>query len=70
MTLIEENTELLNSLPTLTGDSARLAHRLSETTLRLEAIISQAQAQFNAGDRYAIFNKQTIQSLDRSIRDS
>ncbi len=35
MDLIEENKTLLNSLPNLTGDMARLAHRLAETTNRL-----------------------------------
>jgi len=62
-TLIQENTDLLNSLPSLTGDAARLAHRLSVTTDRLEAFISQAEAQFAAGNKHATFNRQTVLAL-------
>lgn len=67
-TLIDENTELLNSLKACDGDMARLAHRLSETTERLRAVLDQANAQFRAGDRHATFNRQTIESLNLSLR--
>ncbi len=40
MNLIEENNELLNRIKSATGDTARLAHRLSETTNRLEHLIN------------------------------
>lgn len=63
-TFIEETRELLNGLPSLTGDSARVAHRLSQAIDRLEAVISQANAQFNVGDRHATFNKNMIDNLN------
>lgn len=67
--IIKENKELLNRLPSLTGDAARLAHRLSVTTNRLEEILSQAEAQFRAGDRHATFSKQTIQALRMGLQN-
>lgn len=60
---IARSTELLNSIPAQTGDGARLAHRLSRALDKLEAIVSQADAQFKAGDTHATFNKQTIESI-------
>lgn len=60
----EEATNLINSLPACTGDTARLAHFLSEATNKLEAIFNQANAQFKAGDKHATFNKQTISRLE------
>jgi hypothetical protein len=33
----------------------------------LDSIISQAEAQFKAGDTYATFNKQTIEAIKRSV---
>lgn len=67
--LTEKNKELLNSLPPLTGTMAKLAFRLAETTLRLEMVLSQANAQFNAGDRHATFGKQTIESLNADFKE-
>lgn len=64
-TFISDCKTLLNSLPPLTGDAARLAHRLSQAVERLEAVVHQADAQFCAGDRYATFNKQTIAALNK-----
>jgi hypothetical protein len=63
-TFIQENSELLNSLPPLTGDAARLAHRLSQATDRLQAVIEQANAQFKVGDRHATFSKNFIDNLN------
>ncbi len=60
---IQDSTQLINSIPSCTGDTARLAHRLSQAIDKLEAIISQADAQFKAGDSHATFNKQTIDSI-------
>jgi len=36
---------------------------LEEAMARINAIVSQADAQFNAGDTHATFNKQTIDSI-------
>lgn len=66
MSIIEENEKLLKG-KTFTGDAARLAQRLSETSSRLEAVIAQAEAQFIAGDRHATFNRQTIEALKRGL---
>lgn len=60
---IEKSKELINSLSPLTGDGARLAYRLSGALDRLEAVVSQAEAQFAAGDTHATFNKQTIKAI-------
>lgn len=60
---IEESTKLINSIPACTGDMARLVHRLSRAIDKLETITSQANAQFNAGDSHATFNKQTIEAI-------
>lgn len=63
-TIIEENRTLIASIKQ--SDSllvAKLAVRLKETTERLEALTSQATAQFNAGDKHATFNKQTIHTV-------
>ena len=65
-TFLDEKTELLNNLPACTGDTARLAFALSQALNRLDAIISQAEAQFRAGDTHATFNKQTIESVKSS----
>jgi hypothetical protein len=67
MNIIQENRELLNTLSAVTGDVARLAHRLSETTNRLEAFISQAEAQFKVGDHHATFNQQFIQNIQLGL---
>lgn len=64
-TFIEDCNTLLKSLPTLTGDSVRLAHRLSEAVNRLEAVVSQANAQFKAGDRFATFNRNFIENINK-----
>jgi hypothetical protein len=40
-----------------------LWNETQELKARLEIITSQADAQFKAGDRYATFGKQTIDSL-------
>ena len=64
-TFIGDCQTLLDSLPTLTGDNARVALRLSRALNRLEDVISQAEAQFKAGDRHATFNRQTIEALNK-----
>jgi hypothetical protein len=69
MTITKENVELLNTIKSLTGDPARLAHRLAETSARLEAVIAQAEAQFAAGDRWATFNRQTIEALKKGLKE-
>lgn len=69
MNIVEENNKLINSIPSCTGDMARLSHRLSETTNRLEALISQANAQFKVGDKHATFNKQTIEAAQRGLME-
>ncbi len=63
-TFIGDCQTLLDSLPILTGDSARVALRLSCALNRLEGIINQAEAQFKAGDRHATFSRQTIEALN------
>ena len=65
MTIIEKNRELISSVA-FKGNSSKvseLASQLAETTDRLEALLSQADAQFKAGDRHASFNKQTIEKI-------
>jgi len=64
-TFIEECKELLNTIPVQTGDAARLGHRLSQAIDRLEAMVSQANAQFKVGDRYATFNKHFIENINK-----
>lgn len=59
----EETTRILNEVAPCGGTVARLANRLCETQARLDALIDQANAQFIAGDRYATFNRQTIDLL-------
>jgi len=63
-TFIQENNQLINSFPTLTGDMARLAFRLAQANDRLAAVIEQANAQFKVGDRYATFSKNFIDNLN------
>lgn len=65
--IIDENMELLNSLGPLTGDAARLAHRLNQTNDRLWGLLSQAQAQLMAGDKYATFNRHTIDKANEGL---
>jgi hypothetical protein len=62
---INDCNSLLNSLSAMTGDNARVAHRLSEAVNRLEAVISQAEAQFTVGDSHATFNKEFIRNLNK-----
>ena len=64
-TFIGDCQTLLDSLPTLTGDDARVALRLSRALNRLEDVISQAEAQFKAGDSRATFNRQAIEALNK-----
>jgi arsenate reductase-like glutaredoxin family protein len=64
MSIIEKNREIISSV-TFKDNSPKvseLAAQLSETTDRLDALLSQANAQFKAGDSHATFNKQTIES--------
>jgi hypothetical protein len=63
-TFTDDCKELLNSLPPATGDTARLAHRLSEAVTRLESFLGQANAQFKAGDTHATFNKSFIAAIN------
>lgn len=63
-TFVQENNQLINSFPALTGDMARLAHRLAQANDRLAAVIEQANAQFKVGDRHATFNKNFIDNLN------
>ena len=62
---IQEATSLLNSLPACTGETAHLAHFLSEAVNKLESVVSQADAQFRAGDSYATFNREFIRVLKK-----
>jgi uncharacterized protein len=64
-TFIEEKTELLNEISACDGDTAKLAHALSQALDRLQAVISQAEAQFKVGDRHATFNKNFIENLKK-----
>lgn len=42
------------------SDGLALVKALAQTTEKLEALLSQANAQFKAGNKHATFNKQTI----------
>ena len=64
-TFIGDCQTLLDSLPALTGDNARVAHRLCRALNRLENIINHAEAQFKVGDSYATFNRQSIEALNK-----
>ena len=64
-TFIEDKTELLNKTSACNGDAAKLAHALSEALDKLQSVISQAEAQFRAGDRHATFNKNFIEILKK-----
>jgi len=61
MTIIERNKQLLEKAKACSGTDAQILHALSQTTDALDALLSQAHAQFAAGDRHATFNKQTIE---------
>jgi hypothetical protein len=63
-TFIQENNELLNSLPMVTGDTARLAKRLAKATHLLACVIEQANDQFKVGYRRATFSKNFIDNLN------
>jgi hypothetical protein len=56
---------LLNKISACDGDAAKLAHALSQALDRLQAVISQAEAQFKVGDRHATFNKNFIENLKK-----
>ena len=62
-TFIAATHELLNTISACTGDTAQLAHRLSQVLDRLGAVVSQANAQFRVGDRYATFNQSFMTKL-------
>lgn len=68
-TFIEEKTELLNQIPACIGDTAKLAHALSQALDKLQSVISQAEAQFKVGDRHATFNKSFIETLKNQVDD-
>jgi hypothetical protein len=68
-TFSEKCVELINSIPSCDGDMARLAHRLSRAVNKLDAITSQANAQFKAGDTHATFNKQFIAAIESEGMD-
>lgn len=42
---IADSRELLNRLPSLTGDSARVAHRLSQAIDLLDALVTELELQ-------------------------
>ena len=63
-TFVEEATEILRSIPPSKSDEENMVHHALKAALeKLCIIIDQADAQFRAGDRYATFNKQTIDSI-------
>ena len=64
-TFIEETTELLNKNSCSPVHASKLAHALSQALDRLQAVISQAEAQFKVGDRHATFNKNFIENLKK-----
>ena len=64
-TFIEDKTELLNEISACKGDTAKLAHALSQALDKLQSVISQAEAQFKVGDRHATFNKDFIENLKK-----
>lgn len=63
-TFIQENKELIRSIPACSGDMARLCFRLAQANERLEAVVEQANAQFKVGDRYATFSKNFVDNLN------
>jgi hypothetical protein len=66
---VKNSTDLLNRLPAMIGDEARVAHRLSRALNKLDAFLSQAKAQFAAGDKHATFNKQTVEAIESEFND-
>ena len=62
-TFTEECKEFLNNAPVAVGDQARVLHLLSEAVQRIEAVTSQAEAQFSFGGQYATFNKAFIKII-------
>jgi hypothetical protein len=66
-TFIQENNELLKGINNATGDMARLAHRLAETSDRLQVILDQANAQIRAGHDHVSFDKWKIEVLNRPL---
>lgn len=67
MSIIAKNRQLISSVAFKSNSSkvSELAAQLAETTDRLEALLSQASAQFACGDAHATFNKQTIQAIEK-----
>ena len=63
---IADCTELIHSMPELTGDAARLAYRLSAAINRLEAVQKHANDQFSVDCHTAKFGIRLIQNLDRA----
>lgn len=63
-TFIDDCDSFLAELPACTGDTARLALRLSRAVNRLETIIEMAQSQFKAGNQHATFDQKTIDALN------
>lgn len=64
-TFIQENNQLINSFPALTGDMARLAKRLAKATHLLACVVEQANDQFKAGNKTATFSKNFIDNLNQ-----
>jgi len=63
-TFIGDSTTLLNEILECSGDTARLAMRLSRAVNRLEKIVSVAQKQFREGETKATFTQQEIADLN------
>lgn len=63
-TFIGDCQALLDELPECTGDTARLAMRLSRAVNRLEEIVQSSQQQFKRGKPEARFSPLEIERLN------
>lgn len=69
MTFIESMRGVLNAMvfksSNLTSTEAAMVNNLRECVERLEAVVDQAEAQFQCGDTHATFNKEFIRVLNK-----
>lgn len=68
MTFIESMRGVLNAMvfkSNLTSTEEAMVNNLRECVERLEAVVDQAEAQFQCGDTHATFNKEFIRILNK-----
>lgn len=65
MSFIEDCRELLKTPSQY--DEHDLARTLAVAVEKLESVVEQAKAQFNAGDSHASYNKEFIKALNMRV---